>query len=98
VLIVLWEYDVRPGLQNAFEQLYGAHGEWGGLFREHQGFISTELLRSDQALRYLSIDRWESESAYAAFLTLASERYAQIDARGDALTIDERRIGRYVDL
>jgi len=96
MLIVLWEYDVHPGQQDVFEQLYGANGEWAGLFREHEGFVSTELLRADQALRYLSIDRWESETAYDAFLTSASERYAEIDARGDALTIDERRIGRYL--
>ncbi|HTD28151.1 MAG TPA: antibiotic biosynthesis monooxygenase family protein [Xanthomonadaceae bacterium] len=96
MLIVLWEYDARPGLDDAFEQLYGAQGEWAALFREHDGFVSTELLRADRPHRYLSIDRWESESAYQAFLAAASARYAQIDARGDALTTDERRIGRYV--
>jgi heme-degrading monooxygenase HmoA len=97
VLIVLWEYDVRPGMDAAFEQLYGIQGDWAALFREHHGFVSTELLHADLPHRYLSIDRWESESAYDAFLTNANARYAQIDARGDLLTIDERRIGRFFE-
>lgn len=96
MLIILWEYDVHPGLDDAFEQLYGAQGAWDALFREHAGFISTELLRADRPHRYLSIDRWESESTYDAFLATASTRYAQIDARGAVLTTDERRIGRFI--
>ena len=41
------------------------------------------------------IDRWESETEYVAFLANAASRYADIDAMGDALTAEERRIGRY---
>jgi heme-degrading monooxygenase HmoA len=95
MLVVIWEYDVRPGMEDAFESLYGAGGEWAALFREHEGFIGTELLRGDRPCRYLSIDRWESASHYDAFLTNARQRYAGIDAKGDALTLDERRVGRY---
>ena len=96
MLIILWEYDVAPGLDDAFEKLYGARGEWAALFREHAGFISTELLRADRTHGYLSIDRWESEQAYDAFLASASVRYAQLDARGNALTVHERCIGRFI--
>jgi heme-degrading monooxygenase HmoA len=95
MFIVIWEYDVRPGMHEAFEALYGADGDWATLFGEHAGFIGTELLRGDRPNRYLSIDRWKTEQAYDAFLASASERYARIDAMGDALTLDERRIGRF---
>jgi heme-degrading monooxygenase HmoA len=95
MLVVLWEYDVRTGMENAFEALYGADGEWVGLFREHPGFIGTELLHGERPNCYLSIDRWETEQAYDAFLANASEGYMRIDAMGDAFTLDERRIGRY---
>ena len=95
MLVVIWEYQVRPGMEAAFERLYGAEGEWAVLFRGHAGFVDTELLRGDQAGLYLSIDRWTSEAHYDAFLANAREHYARIDALGDALTLDERRIGRY---
>ena len=96
MLLVIWEYQVRPGMEAGFERLYGADGDWVALFREHEGFVDTELLRGDRPGVYLSIDRWRSETHYDAFLASAHERYARIDALGDAFTLDERRIGRYL--
>jgi len=95
MLHVIWEYDVRAGDEAAFERLYGPEGAWAALFREHEGFVDTQLLRSDRPGRYLTIDRWDSEAAYEAFLVRARERYAAIDALGDALTSSETRIGRF---
>ena len=94
---VIWEYVVREGCDAAFEALYGGDGEWVALFREHDGYVGTELLRdADQPRRFVTIDRWSSADAYAAFVTAAKPRYEQIDARGDALTSAERRIGTYI--
>ena len=95
MLHVLWEYDVRPGMEAAFEALYGVDGAWAALFGEFAGYAGTELLRGEAPGRYLSIDRWTSEAAYDAFLANAGARYAAIDAKGDALTTDERKIGRF---
>jgi len=96
MLAVVWHYHVRPGAEAAFETLYGAHGGWVALFRDYPGYIGTELLRDESPGRYLSIDRWQSEAHYAAFLEAAKPRYAALDAEGDALTMSERRIGRYM--
>lgn len=93
--IVIWEYETRPGSELAFEQLYGPAGAWVELFREYRGYLSTELLRDERPQRYVTIDRWESEADYLAFLADAAPRYADIDAIGDTLTAEERRIGRY---
>ena len=96
MFVAIWEYEVRAGCEAAFAALYGRDGEWVALFREHDGYVGTELLRDlDQASRFVTIDRWTTAESYSAFLTAAKPRYAQIDARGDALTIDERRIGTY---
>ncbi|HEY5972566.1 MAG TPA: antibiotic biosynthesis monooxygenase family protein [Pseudoxanthomonas sp.] len=92
---VIWEYEIRPGSEAAFEALYGMKGEWVALFREYRGYLGTELLRDERPHHYLTLDRWESEADYAAFLEAAKPRYAEIDTQGDALTLDERRIGRY---
>ena len=93
---VIWEYEVREGCEAAFEALYGGDGEWVALFREHAGYVGTELLRdTGQPYRFVTIDRWSSAEAYATFLTAAKPRYEQIDARGDALTSAERSLGRF---
>lgn len=95
MFVILWEYEVHPGSERAFETLYGHDGAWVGLFRAHAGYLDTELLRDDSARRYLTIDRWVSKADYDGFLDASQSQYAQIDALGDALTLTERRIGRY---
>ena len=93
--VVIWEYQTRPGSEPAFEQLYGPAGAWVELFRKHRGYLGTELLRDEQS-RYVTVDRWENEADYLAFLADAAARYAEVDAMGDALTVEERRIGGYI--
>lgn len=48
--------------------------------------------------RYLTIDRWESAAAYAAFKTEFAEPYAELDRRCERLTESERRIGAFTSL
>jgi heme-degrading monooxygenase HmoA len=96
MLVVIWEYEVRAGCEDAFAALYGDQGEWVALFRGFEGYVGTELLRdAREPLRFATIDRWASQAAYDGFLTAAESRYAHIDALGDALTSAERCIGRY---
>ena len=93
---VIWEYEVHAGREGDFTALYGDKGAWVALFREYPGYIGTELLRDAlQPGRFVTIDRWTSRAAYDAFLAAAKPRYAGIDALGDALTSDERCIGRF---
>lgn len=95
MFVVIWEYEARDGSEAAFEALYGAAGAWVKLFGEHAGYLDTQLLLGEQPRHYLTIDRWDSAQAYAAFLDVAKEGYAQVDRLGDALTRSERCIGRY---
>lgn len=92
--VVVWEYEVLPGAAQPFEAMYGADGDWATLFRGHAGYLGTELLRGEGG-RYLTLDRWASAADYAAFLASAQPRYAELDAAGDRLTLEERRIGAF---
>jgi heme-degrading monooxygenase HmoA len=93
---VIWEYEVRAGAEAEFAALYGRDGAWVALFRRHDGYVGTELWRdAGTDNRFATIDRWTSAQAYDAFLTAAQPDYAQIDARGDALTCAERCLGRF---
>ena len=92
--VVIWEYRVRPAEAARFEALYGPQGDWAALFQRWPGYRATELLRGDGD-HYLTLDRWDSREAYETFLQQAHADYARIDARGDALTLDERRIGAF---
>jgi heme-degrading monooxygenase HmoA len=93
---VFWEYEVRPGQTAAFEDLYGADGEWARLFHQADGYIETLLLRdTDQPTRYLTIDRWHSRATYEAYVRAAGPAYDALDRRGDALIVRERRLGAF---
>jgi heme-degrading monooxygenase HmoA len=96
MFVVIWEYEVHAGRESEFAALYSGEGAWAALFREYAGYVATELLRDAmQPQRFLTIDRWTSRAAYDAFLAAANPRYAEIDALGDALTSNERCVGRF---
>ena len=96
MFVVVWEYEVHAGREGEFAALYGREGAWVALFREYAGYARTELLRDAmQPQRFVTIDRWASQPAYDAFLAAANPRYAGIDALGDALTSNERCLGRF---
>ena len=95
MLVVLWEYEVRAGAEAQFEALYGSDGDWVKLFRDHPGYVDTQLLRGEQPRHYLTIDRWGSAAEYDRFLAAEHARYARINALGDTLTLAERCLGRY---
>ena len=95
MFVVIWEYAVRAESKSDFEALYGPLGAWVALFSEYPGYLYTELMRSHETGVYLTVDRWRSEADYDAFQRAAASRYGEIDALGDALTTEERRVGRY---
>jgi heme-degrading monooxygenase HmoA len=74
VIALVFSYEVRE--PDAFEQAYGADGEWAEFFRQGAGYIGTELLRDvELPTRYLVIDRWESADAYNAFAAAHRDEY-----------------------
>lgn len=97
--VYLWEFIVAREHVHEFEQAYGENGEWVKLFRRAPGYFRTELIRDrENPLRYLTIDTWESEDAYAAFRSQFSKEFAALDSTCDEWTTSEREIGRFTTL
>lgn len=96
MFVIIWAYEVRRGAEASFEALYGPSGEWVALFQRADGFLGTELLRaSDVSIRYLTIDRWESEAAYRQFRSTYAGAYEVVDRAGEGLTEAETHIGEF---
>lgn len=90
----LWEYRVRPGSIAAFEAAYGADGPWVRLFRAHDGYLGTELLRDlEEPDLFRTIDRWRSRADRDRCRERAAAEYAAIDRACAALTLEERSLG-----
>ena len=96
MFLVLWEYEVKSGSQEQFEDLYGPAGDWARLFRTDSHYRETRLLGDPFRLNvYLTLDFWTSRDSYEEFMTSHKAEYQSIDALGESLTRSERRLGAY---
>lgn len=94
--LVVWEYDVAPAQQAAFEKAYASDGAWAAFFSADPDYVGTRLARhGDRSGTYLTIDRWRSRAAYEAFNTAHRSRYEELDRGFAALTESERCVGTY---
>lgn len=92
--VIAWQYEVTELRCPDFERAYGPAGDWARLFATAAGLIETELL-SDGAGRYITLDRWQSPAGFDAFQARAGDAYDALDAKCDALTVSEERLGTF---
>jgi heme-degrading monooxygenase HmoA len=94
--VYLWTYQVSPERTADFQELHGPNGAWVGLFRRAAGYLDTQLLqdRSDPS-RFVTIDRWDSEEAFASFRESFAEEFDHLDRLGERLTVEETALGEF---
>ncbi|MGY1607957.1 MULTISPECIES: antibiotic biosynthesis monooxygenase family protein [unclassified Geodermatophilus] len=86
----IWQFDVLPAAVDRFVAAYGPDGDWARLFARAEGYAGTELFRSAEGgTRFVTVDRWRDEPAWAAFLEREGEDYRALDERLAALTVAE---------
>lgn len=94
--LILWEYYVKAEKLPEFEEIYSPTGTWAELFQKGAGYLGTELLHDEtNPRRYVTIDRWESRSAYETFLSVQEQAYKEMDARCEGLTEHESLLGKW---
>ena len=73
--VIMWEFQVHPDKVREFVAAYGSNGEWSQLFRLAAGYEGTELLSStNDAARFVTIDRWNHIDDYARFQERNTDR------------------------
>ena len=93
---IVWTYTVRPEKVDAFVSAYGPAGAWGQLFMAAEGYLGTELLRSEERSDdFITIDRWESRDAFVAFMGASADAYHELDERYGGLCLIENRLGAF---
>lgn len=94
----IWEYRIESGREEEFEQHYAPNGSWAVLFRQSPGYIETLLLKDRyDPLHYLTIDRWQSEEQYRAFIAAFSREYVELDQQCEELTTHEISLGEFAE-
>jgi heme-degrading monooxygenase HmoA len=96
MFVVLWEFQVKSGLEKEFEKVYGPEGSWAALFLGSPAYRGTRLLR-DTSLpgRFFSMDFWDSQAAYDAFHGQNAASYANLDRQCEMLTETETHVGSF---
>ncbi len=95
--IILWEFHVRTGREERFEQVYGRDGGWARFFGQGKGYLGTELCRDIKRKgRYLTADYWVSQAAYDTFRRHRLEEYQALDQQCETLTERETSVGTFV--
>jgi heme-degrading monooxygenase HmoA len=94
--VIIWEFVIGEGRERAFEEAYGAEGAWAAMFKRSREYLGTELLADATApRRYLTLDRWASVEAFEDFKREHRADYEALDARCEAWTESETRIGTW---
>ena len=96
MFIVVWEYQVKEAHLDDFMRFYESIGAWAQLFKKGKGYLGTELLRDEEhPRRFLTLDRWESERDYEAFLRTFADEYKSLDSHCEGWTESEALVGRW---
>jgi heme-degrading monooxygenase HmoA len=91
--LIVWVYEVLADHEEQFREAYGPDGDWARLFARHDGFLGTELIVVDEPRHYMTIDRWESEQSFNAYMELDREEYRRLDESFEAFTVSEDLVG-----
>lgn len=93
----IWEFEVLDEKVEEFLLHYGDAGTWAALFGRSRGYLGTKLLRSRaRSGRFLTIDAWQSESAFDEFLSRFGREYELLDLACEPLTKREVRLGSFL--
>ncbi len=96
MFLVLWEYDVKPGLERRFQKVYGPDGDWAQFFRRDPHFRETRLLRElSRTSVYVTLDFWDSREPYEKFRQQNREAYLALDRSCEVLTLHEKHLGSF---
>ena len=93
MFLALWEFEVKRGSEEKFEEVYGAEGAWAKLFARDAAYRGTRLVKDVKRERvYLTLDFWETREAYEKFKKENAGEYERIDRECEGMTVKEKKL------
>lgn len=90
----VWVYEVRDEFIDQFKEAYGPNGKWVNLFRHCSGYIKTILLQDlDNPNQFITIDYWQSYSAYSSMKEIVAPEYEYLDKQCEPYSSSENHLG-----
>ena len=96
MIALVWQFEVKAGMNEAFEAFYGADGPWTSLSRRSRSFLGSSFLR-DLAVsnRYLVIEYWSEMVVYERHHADFEDEIGQMERRRAALVDASQPLGLF---
>ena len=96
MIAIMWQFDVKPGREAEFEQLYDVDGEWTAVNRAARSFLGNSLLRDqNRSSRYILIEYWSEMLVYEQHRVFRSDVIASLEESRRALVDVIEPLGIY---
>jgi heme-degrading monooxygenase HmoA len=93
MFVRVWEFEVPAEDVEAFMSSYAAGGAWSQLFARGDGYIDSRLyLDTDDARRFITVDRWRDLDSWRRFLDRWIVEYEALDRQLEEFTNTERLV------
>jgi heme-degrading monooxygenase HmoA len=99
MVAIMWQFDVKPGLEAEFEAMYGAGGDWTRINRETRSYLGTSFLRDQNtASRYILIEYWSEMVVYEKHRRSHAGRIATFEAHRSSILQRAEPLGVFTAL
>jgi quinol monooxygenase YgiN len=99
VVAVVWQFDIRPGMTDEFERLYGADGDWTKLSRRSRSFLGSSFLRDiGSESRYLLVEYWGEMVVYEKHVADFSDELSALERERERLVDRMETVGVFTAL
>jgi hypothetical protein len=99
MIAIMWQFDVRAGSEDEFEQLYGADGAWTAMNRHTRSYLGSSFLHDqNRASRYIVIEYWSEMIVSEPNRGTRAAAIAAVEARRTALIDSVEPLGVFTAL
>ena len=99
MIAIMWQFDVKAGREDEFEQLYGVDGPWTAMNRHTRSYIGTSFLQDqNRPARYVVIEYWSEMLVAEQSKGTRKAAQAALDARRDELVASVEPLGVFTVL
>jgi heme-degrading monooxygenase HmoA len=99
MIAVMFQFHVKDGRQDVFEQFYGADGEWAAMGRRSRSFLGSSFLRDQiDDTRYVLIEYWSEMVVYERHRADFEDEIKSLQAHRDILCVTIEPLGVFTAL
>jgi quinol monooxygenase YgiN len=94
VVAVVWQFEILPDQDEAFERFYGADGEWTAVSRRSRSFLGSSFLKDlARPERYILVEYWSEMLVYERHLSDFDADVKQLEQQREQFVVRMEALG-----